>query len=148
MIIKRNLATFLSFLLILFLSSPSIAQLQELYEFKGVEIPWTLKYEDVVIEKGKCDLVFLRHGTSTRLFYLKIKKSGKTICLIPKGERVPYKDQGNLLALQNDPEIPKKAKLQIKRNPALKIVYIIFETGKHTQICPFHKIRFKVAYKD
>jgi len=148
MIIKRNLATFLGILLILFLSSPSIAQLQELHEFKGVKIPWTLKYEDIVIEKGNCDLIFLRHGTNTRLFYLKIKKKGKTICLIPKGERVAYKDQGNLLALQNDPEIPKNAKLQIKRNPALKIVYIIFESGKHTQICALHKIRFKLKYED
>ena len=60
MIIKRNLATFLSILLVLFLSSPSFAQIQELQEFKGVKIPWTLKYEDVVIEKGKCDLIFLR----------------------------------------------------------------------------------------
>jgi len=148
MIIKRNLATFLSILLILFLSSPSFAQILELHEFKGVKIPWTLKYEDVVIEKGKCDLIFLRHGTGIRLFYVKIKKRGKTICLIPKGERVRYKNQGNLVALQNDPEIPKNAKLQIKRNPALKIVYIIFETGKHTQICPFHKIRFKLKYED
>jgi len=148
MIIKRSLATFLSILLILFLSSPSFAQIQELHEFEGVKIPWTLKYEDVVIEKGKCDLIFLRHGTFTALFYLRIKKKGKTICLIPKGERVRYNNQGNLVALQNDPEIPKNAKLQIKRNPALKIVYIIFETGKHTQICPFHKIRFKLKYED
>jgi len=39
MIIKRNLATFLRILLILFLSSPSFAQLQELMEFKDVKIP-------------------------------------------------------------------------------------------------------------
>ena len=148
MIIKRNLATFLSILLVLFLSSPSFAQIQELMEFQDVKISWTLKYKDIIIEKGKCDLVFLRHGTNTRLFYLKIKKRGKTICLIPKGERVKYKDHGNLLALHNDPEIPKNAKLQIKRNPALKIVYIIFESGKNAGICPFHKIRFKVEYED
>jgi hypothetical protein len=148
MIIKRNLATFLRILLILFLSSPSFAQIQELCEFKGVKIPWTLKYEDIVIEKGKCDLIILRHGTNTRLFYLKIKKKGKTICLIPKGERVKYKNQGNLIALENDPDIPKNAKLQIKRNPVLKIVYIIFESGKNARICPFHKVRFKVEYED
>lgn len=148
MIIKRNLATFLSILLMLFLSSPSFAQLQTLHEFKDVKIPWTLKYEDIVIEKGKCDLIFLRHGTNTKLFYLKIKKKGKTICLIPKGERVAYKDQGNLLTLLNDPKIPKNAKLQIKRNPALKIVYIIFESGKHARICALHKLRFKVEYED
>ncbi len=148
MIIKINLAAFLSILLVLFLSSPSFAQIQELMEFKDVKIPWTLKYEDIVIEKGKCDLVFLRHGTNTRLFYLKIKKRGKTICLIPKGERVAYKDQGNLLTLKNDPEIPKNSKLQIIRNPALKIVYLIFESGKHAAICALHKIRFKVEYED
>jgi hypothetical protein len=148
MIIKRNLATFLGILLVLFLSSPSFAQLQTLQEFKDVKIPWTLKYEDIVIEKGNCDLIFLRHGTNTKLFYLKIKKKGKAICLIPKGERVAYKDQGNMLTLMNDPEIPKNSKLQIKRNPALKIVYIIFESGKHSLICPLHKIRFKVECED
>jgi hypothetical protein len=134
--------------LILFLASPAVAQLQELHEFKGVEIPWTLKYEDVVIEKGKCDLTFLRHGSSTNLFYLKIKKKGKKSFLIPNGERVRYKDQGNLLALQNDPEIPKDAKLQIKRNPVVKIVYIIFESGKKALICPLHKVRFKLKSED
>jgi len=146
MITKRILAYLIGMLLILIIFSPSIAQIQELHEFKGVKIPWTLKYEDMEIKKGKYDLVFLRHGTT--LFYLKIKKEGKTICLIPDGERVKYQNQGDLFALHMDPEIPENAKLQIKRNPVVKIAYIIFESGKHTRICPFHKIRFKLKYEE
>jgi len=146
MITKRILAYLIGILLILIIFSPSIAQIQELHEFKGVKIPWTLKYEDMEIKKGKYDLIFLRHGTT--LFYLKIKKEGKSICLIPEGERVRYQNQEDLIALQMDPEIPENAKLQIKRNPVVKIAYIIFESGKHTQICPFHKIRFKLKYED
>jgi len=87
MIIKRNLAAFLGILLILFLSSPSFAQLQALCEFKDVKIPWTLKYEDIVIEKGNCDLIFLRHGTNTKLFYLKIKKRGRRSALFRKEKK-------------------------------------------------------------
>ena len=146
MITKRILDSIIRILLILSISSASIAQIQELHEFKGVKIPWTLKFEDLEIKKGKYDLIFLKHGTT--LFYLRIKQAGKTICLIPDGERVRYQNQEDFHALMMDPEIPENAKLQIKRNPVVKIAYIIFESGKHTQICPFHKIRFKLKYEE
>lgn len=146
MITKRILANLTGILLILIIFSPSIAQVQVLCEFKGVKILWTLKYEDMEIEKGKYDLIFLRQGTE--LFYLKIKKEGKTICLITEGERVKYQNQGNWSALHMDPEIPENAKLQIKRNPVVKIAYIIFESGKRHPTCPFHKIRFKLKYEE
>jgi hypothetical protein len=119
---------------------------EELHEFKEVKIPWTIKHEDMVIKKGEYDLLFIRQ--SYGFFHLKIKKKGKTVCIIPYGERVRYKNQGDFFRLSEDPDVPKNAKLTFKRNPVLKIAYIIFETGKHTQICPFHKIRFKLKYED
>jgi hypothetical protein len=137
-IIFKNI--YLVFLLTLSFGQ-AFAQLQELGEFKDINLPFTLKYEDQIFEKGKYDLIFLRNFPST--FLLKIKKQGKTICLIPGGEKVNYPEQGNLNLLQMNPDIPKFGKLTIKRNPALKISYIICETGKQTQVCPFYKIRFK-----
>jgi hypothetical protein len=131
-------------LLLIFISSPSIAQIQELCEFKGVKIPWTLKYEDIVVKKGTYDLTFLRHGPT--MYYLRVKKKGKTIALFPHGEKVDY--QGDLFSKMGNPDIPDNAKLEIKRNPALKITYIIFETGKHSKIYPLHRIRFIVKYED
>jgi hypothetical protein len=138
-IIFKNIC--LGFLLTLSLNQ-AFAQLQELAEFKGINLPFALKYEDQIFEKGKYDLIVLRNLPMT--FLLKIKKQGKTICLISGGEKVNYPDQGNLNLLQMNPDIPKFAKLTIKRNRALKIAYIIFETGKQTELCPFHKIRFKL----
>jgi hypothetical protein len=120
----------------------AIAQSQELAEFKDINLPFALKYEDQTFEKGKYEMIVIKNLPMT--FLLKIKKQGKTIGLISGGEKLNYPDQGNLSLLQMNPDIPKFAKLAIKRNPALKIAYIIIETGKKTALCPFHKIRFKL----
>jgi len=138
---------FLRFTLILFLLLPMYAQMQSLFEFEDVNIPFNLKHEDMTIKSGKYDLEFFKHGAN-QVFYLKIKKKGKTICLISEGERVKYKNQSSLGLLRGDPDIPEDCKLNIKRNPALKIAYIIFETGKHMPVYSYYKIRFKVAYVD
>ena len=146
MIFMKVLKIFSGILLLTFISSPSVAQIQELREFKGVKIPWTLKYEDIVLEKGTYDFTFLRHGPT--LYYLRVKKEGKTIALFSHGEKVDYQGAGDLFSMMQDPEIPKYAKLEIKRNPALKIAYIIFETGKHSKVYPLLRIRFTVEYED
>lgn len=132
------------FLVLLFLS-PAIAQNQRIHIFKGVELPWTLINGEDVIEKGTYNLVLMKN-TSTS-FSLEIKKKKKTICLILDGQRIYYKDQSDLRKLMRDPDIPEKATLRIKRNPALKRAYFIIETGKFGT-CSFHKIRFKVKYED
>ena len=63
--------------------------------------------------------------------------------LIAGGEKINYPGQGDFLALQMNPEIPKLAKLGLKKDPEQNVVYVIFETGKQIRSCPFHKIRFK-----
>lgn len=146
MLIKKITANILGILLILILFWPAKAQMQTLGEFEGVEIPVNLKHEDIVIEKGKYDLEFIKHGQNA--FYLKFKKKGKTVCLIPGGERVMYENQGDLTLLGLDPDIPENARFKMKKNPVLKIAYIIFETGKHSMICPYYKIRFKIKYEE
>ncbi len=136
----------LRIILIMLVIFPVYAQMQSLFEFEDVNIPFNLKYKDLIIKGGKYDLEFFKHGTG-QVFYLKIKKAKKTICLIPEGEKVPYKAQSNRWLLLADPDIPEDCRLNIKRNPALKIAYIIFETGKKAQVYPFYKIRFKVEYE-
>jgi hypothetical protein len=125
---------------------PAYAQLQSLFEFEDVNIPFDLKYEDLIIKSGKYDLEFFKHGEG-QVFYLKIKKDNKTICLVSGGERVRYKNQSSLGLLLKDPDIPDDCRLKIKRNPALKIAYIIFETGKRAMAYPYYKIRFKIGYE-
>jgi hypothetical protein len=106
-----------------------------------VNLPFALKSETVLLEKGKYDFILLRNVPN--VFLLKIKKQGKTIGLISGGEKINYPDQGNLNLLQSNPDIPKFAKLTIKRDRTRKIADIILETGKHASGCPFHKIRFR-----
>lgn len=136
----------LRIILIMLVLSPVHAQMQSLYQFEDVKIPFDLKHEDMIIKAGKYDLEFFKHGVS-QVFYLKIKKDNKTICLVTEGERVRYKNQSIAILLLVDPDIPEDCKLNIKRNPALKIAYIIFETGKRAMPYPFYKIRFKLGYE-
>ena len=133
-------------ILIMLVLFPVYTQMQSLFEFKDVNIPFNLKHEDMIIKSGKYDLEFFKHGAG-QVFYLKIKKGNKTICLIPEGERVKYKNQSSLELLLIDPDIPDDCRLNIKRNPALKIAYIIFETGKRAMAYPYYKIRFKIGYE-
>ena len=120
----------------------ALAQMQELAEFKGVNLPFALKSENVLLEKGKYDFILIKNLPN--FFLLRIKKQGKTISLISGGEKIDYPGQGNLGLLQNNPDIPKFGKLTIKRDPTLRIAYIILETGKQAALCPLHKIRFKL----
>jgi hypothetical protein len=122
----------------------ALAQTQELAEFKDINLPFALKSENVLLEKGKYDFVLIRNLPN--VFLLKIKKQGKTVDLISGGEKINYPAQGDITLLQNSPDIPKFGKLTIKSNPALKIAYIILETGKQARLCPYHKIRFKLEY--
>ena len=106
MFIKKTFVNLLRIFLILFLFLSANAQIQTLGEFKEVKISFNLKLEDSVVEKGKYDFEFLRHGKD--VFYLRIRKEGNIICIIPGGEKVKYKNQGNLALMSTDPDIPEK----------------------------------------
>jgi len=146
MLSKKISVNILGILLILLLFTAAKAQMQTLGEFEGVKISVNLKHEDTVVEKGKYDLEFVKHGQNS--YYLKFKQKNKTVCLITGGERVLYENQGNEALLNDDPDIPVNARFKMKKNPALKLAYLILETGKHTMICRFYKIRFKIKYEE
>ena len=140
---KRTYFIALRFLLLMFLLVPANAQMQTLMKFEDVKIPFDMQYEDTDIKSGKYDLEFLKHGPN-QVYYLKIIKKNKTVCLVSGGKKVDYKGQGSVSLLMKDPDIPEDAKLSVKRNPVLKIAYVILETGKHAKPYPFLKIRFKI----
>ncbi len=134
---KRNFVNILRVLLIMFLICPLIAQ-KSVYKFKGVNIPFKLKHKDTVFDKGKYDFEILKFPTQV-IFYLKIKKGRKNLCLIP-GERLTR------LEFEMN-EIPAKPQLVIKKNPEEKMVYITFESGTLTVIFPCIRIRWKMEYE-
>ena len=82
MFLKRIFVFFLRISLVMILLFPAFAQMKRVYKFKGVEIPFNLKYKDSVFKKGKYDLEFLKQ-TAQPVYHLRIIKRGKKLCLIP-----------------------------------------------------------------
>ena len=141
MFLKRTLVSLLRISLITIFILPVFAQMEKFAEFKKTEIPFNLKYKDSVFKKGKFDFeVYRLQGE----YYLKIKRKGKTVCLV-LGQREWYDVFG--LKIHLDPNIPDNPRLKIKRNPNKKILNMIFESGKKAKY-PFLKIIFRVNYED
>jgi len=142
---KQVFRSFMSIFLVLLLSSPVLtSQLKLLCTFKGVELPYRLKYQDVELEKGRYDLEAVKKATSTD-YYLRIKKGGKVLCLI-LGEQWDYETRG--MYLMRDPNVPDKPTLKMKRNLEEKILYITIETGRKNRMAPFARLRFKFEYEE
>ena len=135
----------MSIFLILLLSSPVLtSQLKLLCKFKGVALPYRLKYQDEVLEKGRYDLEAVKKTTSTD-YYLRIKKGGKILFLI-RGEQWDYQTRGTYL--MRDPSIPDKPTMKMKKNLEEKVFYITIETGRKNRIVPFARLRFKFEYEE
>jgi hypothetical protein len=142
---KQVLRSFMGIFLVLILSSPVLtSQLKLLCKFKGVALPYTLKYQGKVLEKGKYDLEAVKKATSTD-YYLRIKKRGKVLDLI-QGEQWDYQTRGTYL--MRDPSIPDEPTLKMKKNLEEKVFYITIETGRKNRIVPFARLRFKFGYEE
>ena len=139
----RVLGNVLRICLILLLAGPIFAQLIDIGKFKGVEIPFRLKFQDAVLEKGSYNLEVLKNR-NTPSCYLQIKKGTKVLCLI-EGERLEYKDHG--MSKMTDPNIPQKPRLKMKRNTEEKVVYFMVETGRDS-LFPYLWLRFKLDYEE
>jgi len=114
-------------------------------KFRGVNIPYTLKHNDVVIEKGKYDLeVTMPATTGIRIFYLRILKKKEALCII-EARKMHYKTEV-VSELHKDPNIPDKPQLTMRKVKALKKIYIYFESGKNSPNYPFEKLRFEIDY--
>jgi hypothetical protein len=139
----RVLGNVLGIFLILLLASPIYAQLKDIGKFKGVEIPFRLKFQDIVIEKGSYDLEALKNP-NTPSCYLRIKKGTKILCLI-EGERLQYEAYG--MSKMTDPSIPQKPRLKMKQSAEEKVVYFTVETGRGSRF-PYLWLRFKLDYEE
>lgn len=130
-------------LMILALAAPAVAQLIDIGKFKGVQIPYTLKFEDKVLEKGKYNLETLKNP-NTPSCYLRFKKGNKVICVI-EGERLDYEAQG--MSRMSDSEIPDQPRLKMKKNSAEKILIFTVETGRNS-LYPYLFLRFELEYEE
>lgn len=143
MLFKQLFKKLLKVFLIMLLTSPSFAQLKDLGRFKGIALPYRLKYHDVVIEKGIYDLEALKNPT-TPMCYLRIKKGRRVICLV-EGERLDYEVRAG--DRMTDPSIPDSCTLKMKKNPEEKVLYFVVETGRSSRF-PFLLLRFKLEYEE
>jgi hypothetical protein len=129
--------------MILILAAPAAAQLVDIGKFKGIQIPYTLKFEDKVLEKGRYDLEALKNP-DTPSCYLRFKKGSKVICLV-EGERLEYEARG--MSRMTDSEIPDQPRLKMKKNTQEKVFIFIVESGRNS-LYPYLLLRFKLEYEE
>jgi len=119
------------------LSLSAFSQWEDVTNFKNVQFPFNLKYDDKIIKKGTYKVEILK-DTKQTVYYLRIRKGSKRLCLI----------SGEYLQYAADAEVPASPTLRMRRNTAEKLLYIIFESGTITYQYPNIKIRFKIEYED
>jgi hypothetical protein len=100
-------------LMIFLMAAPAAAQLIEISIFKGVEIPYTLKHGDKLLEKGRYDLEAVKNPNSPS-YYLRFKKKGKVICLV-QGEQLTVEARAGSRLI--DKSIPDNPRLKRGKNP-------------------------------
>lgn len=143
MFTKKIFFNLLAVFLVFLLFSQAGADWRSIQKFKKVDVPFDMKYEDLIMEKGQFDFEILSER-SLNIFQLKIYKKGKSLCGITgkvlrdglpgtRGEEME--------------EVPDEPTLQMKRIPVKKALYIIFETGKLTEIFPGFVIQFELGYE-
>ena len=133
----------LGFLTALILTAPAAAQLVDIAKFKGVQIPYTMKFEDKVLEKGKYDLETLKDRNNPT-YYLRFKKGGKVMCMV-EGEQLAVEARG--MSRMSDEDIPDNPRLKMKKNTAEKNLIFTVETGRRSQF-PFQLLQFKLEYEE
>lgn len=142
---KPGVRNVLKIFLILSLLSPVFAaQLKLICKFNGVEIPFNMKYNDEVFEKGKYNLEAVRDKTSPK-YFLRIKKGSRILCMI-QGEQLQYDSRG--WDKTKDPNIPDKCTLKMGKNSEEQVIYFTVETGKKNRMEPYQKLRFKMEYEE
>ncbi len=140
---KKILLILLTMFLVSLFFSQAKADWRTIQKFKKVNVPFNMKYEDLIMEKGQFDFEILSER-SLSIFQLKIYNKGESLCAVPgkilrdglpgaRGEEME--------------EVPDEPTLQMKRIPIKKALYIIFETGKLTEMFPGFVIRFELEYE-
>jgi len=136
---KRLLGGCFLVFLIAALAAPAEAQWIRLGKFKGVDIPYTLKYKDKVLEKGQYDIEAVKHPKTPQC-YLWFKKNGDEICIV-EGEWLTLPVRGG--ARRTDPSIPNTPRLKMKKDTEENVLILTLETGRRNPR-PYLLIRFKM----
>jgi hypothetical protein len=123
---------------------PVMGEMISIYKFKSIKIPFPLKFENSILEKGEYAFEIVI-DQKPQIFFLRILKKGKILCQIQGEKLEEYKSYG--WDRFKDPDIPGEPTFKMKKNPEEKAVNIIFESGKNTAIYPFVKIKFKMEYE-
>ncbi len=143
MYVYRIFIKYLVILFVLLLLPPDVtAQMKSVYKFKNLQIPFDLKHNDSTFNKSKYDIEILRQQTT---WYLRLIKNRKFLCTII-GTSLEYENKGT--DKLEDPDIPDKPTLKMKKLPEENVLEIIFETGKKANLYPFCKVSFKIGYAE
>lgn len=143
MLIKKILSSFLSLLLIMAFSHHAFAQMKKVHKFKKVNIPFNIKCDDTIIEKGQYDIEIFAYR-AVRQWSLKILKGGNTLCIL-NGQIL--RDECPGARGQEMEEVPEETTLKMSRIPAKQILNIIFEAGRMTQFYTCYKVIFQTEYE-
>lgn len=143
MSLKKVFIILMGIFIITALSHHASAQMKKIKKFKNVNIPFNLKCDDIIIEKGQYDLEIWAYR-AVRQWSLKIIKKGETLCIV-SGKIL--RDECPGARGQESEEIPEDPTLKMSRIPALQIFNIIFETGKLTQYYTCYRVRFQLEYE-
>jgi hypothetical protein len=140
---KKTRRRFIGVLLVLGLAATAGAELIDIGQFKGVQIPYALKFEGKVLDKGLYDLTAVKDRNNP-LYYLRFKKRGKVICMV-EGEQLTVDARGG--SRMSDEDIPDNPRLKMKKNTAEKLLIFTVETGRRSQF-PFQMLQFKLEYEE
>ncbi len=125
---------------------PVAAELRSVHRFTKVAIPFSMKHEDAILEKGTYDFEICADRTLS-LWILRIIKKGKILCGLP-GEVLWDRAPGELG--QKMAGVPDEPTLRVKRIPEEKMAHITFENAgieSGAEIFPYYIVRFKIDYE-
>ena len=142
--IKKILPNLLVVFLVFLFFSQAEADWRKVQIFKKVDVPFDMKYKDLIMEKGQFDFEILSER-SLNIFQLKIYKKGKSLCAI---DGKVLRDGLPGARGEKMEEVPDEPTLQIKRILVKKVVYFIFETGKLAHLFPGFVIQFELEYEE
>ena|GEM_PF-1467188 len=131
---------------IVFLVLPVASDLRTVHKFTKVAIPFDMKYNDAILEKGTFDFEICADRTLS-LWTLRIIKRGKILCSLT-GEVLRDRPPGALGDKMAG--VPDEPTLKVKRIPEEKMVRITFEnagTETGAELFPYYVVRFKISYE-
>lgn len=143
---SRKVIWLLIIFTIVFLVLPVPADFRTVHMFKKVAIPFDMKYDDAILEKGTFDFEICADRT-LNLWTLRIIKKGKILCSLP-GDVLrdrPPGAHGEKMA-----GVPDEPTLKVKRIPKEKMAHITFENAgieTGTSLFPYYVVRFKISYE-